>query len=175
MNRNGGDRPRSGILDLVQESDHAALEDLLNSDRIVRIVNRYFRTLDEKNFDESHFREIFTPDGKIVRPNGVAVTGPANIAHSHAESFGRFVSTQHLLTGHDVAIDNDKAVVRANLVAIHLWKDKPADASMMERSFTAGGVITADLVRVDGSWKMSEIANRIIWRTGHFGNMAQTK
>ena len=72
-------------------------------------------------------------------------------------------------------IDGDAAVVRANIVAIHLWKDRPADASMLERSFTAGGVITADLLRMPDGWRIAELENRILWRTGYFGSMAQTR
>ncbi|MFE3260275.1 nuclear transport factor 2 family protein [Nocardia sp. NPDC059091] len=143
--------------------------------RITKVFNSYFRVLDEMCFDVTRFEQIFASDGRIVRPNGVAVTGPASIAGSHVVSFARFDATQHLLTGHDVAIDGDKADVRANLVAIHLWKDMPVESSMLERSFTAGGVVTADVAHTPDGWRMTEVRNRIIWRTGHFGNMLETR
>ncbi|WP_433560338.1 nuclear transport factor 2 family protein [Nocardia sp. CA-151230] len=143
--------------------------------RITEVFNSYFLALDEMCFDGARFERIFTCDGRIVRPNGVVVAGPANIAGSHAVSFARFEATQHLLTGHDVAIDGDTADVRANLVAIHLWKDMPVESSMLERSFTAGGVVTADVARTPDGWRMTEVRNRIIWRTGHVGNMRETR
>jgi len=159
----------------MQATDQAELDNWLDTARIIRIVDSYFRALDEKHFDDPHFRQIFTPTAKVVRPNGRAMVGPANIASRHAESFTRFEGTQHLLTGHDVAIDGGAAVVRANLVAIHLRKDRPADASMLERSFTAGGVIAAELLRTPDGWRIAELENRVLWRTGFFGTMAQTR
>ena len=90
-------------------------------------------------------------------------------------SFARFEATQHLLTGHGVDVDGDTATVRANLVAIHVWKDRPAEASMLDRSFTAGGVITAVLRRTPDGWHISEMQNHVIWRTGFFGDMLQTR
>ena len=153
----------------------ADLDHWLDSARIVAIVDSYFRALDERQFDAAHFRDIFAPDANMVRPNGAATAGADAIAHSHAESFARFESTQHLLTGHHVTIDSDTAAVRANLVAIHLWKDKPADASMLERSFTAGGVLTAQLSRTADGWRITQVENRILWRTGDFGTMLQTR
>ncbi len=144
----------------------------LDDAHVIRVVNRYFRALDEKHFD---FGRILAPDARMIRPNGAATEGTANIADSHARSFTRFEAAQHLLTGHDVDIDGDTAAVRANLVAIHIWKDRPAGASMLDRSFTAGGVITAALRRTPDGWRITELKNDVIWRTGHFGDMLQTR
>lgn len=153
--------------------DRAEVTQWLDNARIIRVVGSYFRALDEKHFDESHFRQILASDAEIIRPNGAAVAGPANIADSHARSFARFEATQHLLTGQDVDIDGDTAVVRANLVAIHIWKYRPSQASMLERSFTAGGVITAALTRTPDGWRITRTENQVIWRTGFFGDMLQ--
>ncbi|MFF0492288.1 nuclear transport factor 2 family protein [Nocardia sp. NPDC004068] len=140
-----------------------------------RVFDRYFRALDEKRFDAAHFATLFAPDGRIVRPNDAVTTGPAAIAASHARSFARFEATQHLVTGRDVTIEGDAAAVWANIVAIHLWRDIPADASMLDRSFTAGGVITAAAVRTAAGWRLTEVRNRILWRTGFFGDMARMR
>jgi hypothetical protein len=153
--------------------DQAEVSQWLDNARITRIVESYFRALDEKHFDESHFRQILAPDARVTRPNGATVVGPANIADSHARSFARFEATQHLLTGHDVDIDGDTAAVRANLVAIHIWNDRRAEASMLDRSFTAGGVITVALTRTPDGWRITQTENHVIWRTGFFGDMLQ--
>jgi SnoaL-like domain len=153
--------------------DQAEVSQWLDNARISRVVGSYFRALDEKHFDDSHFRQILASDAKVIRPNGAAVVGPANIADSHARSFARFEATQHLLTGHDVDIDGDTAAVRANLVAIHIWKDRPVEASMLESSFTAGGVITAALTRTPDGWRITRMENQVIWRTGFSGDMLQ--
>lgn len=142
---------------------------------IVRAVNTFFRALDEKHFDDSYFRQILTADARVIRPNGAATVGPANIADSLARSFTRFEATHHILAGHDVDVDGDTAAVRANLVAIHIWNDRPVEASMLDRSFTAGGVLTADLRRFPDGWRISKAETRVIWRTGFFGDMLQTR
>lgn len=141
---------------------------------IIRVVNTFFRALDEKHFD-SYFRQILAADAQVIRPNGAATVGPANIADSLTRSLTRFEATQHLLTGHDVDVDGDTAAVRANLVAIHIWNDRPVEASMLDRSFTAGGVITAALRRFPDGWRISKTEMRVIWRTGFFGDMLQTR
>lgn len=159
----------------AHETGRAEVNRWLDDARIIRVVNTYFRALDEKQFGESRFGQILASDARVIRPNGAATVGPANIADSHARSFARFEATQHLLTGHDVDVDGDTAVVRANLVAIHIWNDRPVEASMLDRSFTAGGVITATLRRFTDGWRISELENHVIWRTGYFGNMLQTR
>lgn len=80
-------------------------------------------------------------------------------------------ATQHLLTSQDVEIDGDAAAVRANLVAIHMWKDRPTGASMLDRSFVAGGVLTTALRRGADGWRITRTENQVIWRVGDFGDM----
>ena len=120
-------------------------------------------------------RQIFSPDAKIVRPNGTAMIGPEMIGKSHQDSFTRFRSTQHLVSGHDVSIESDVGSVRANLVAMHLWADGHGDPSSLGNYFLAGGVISAQAVLTSEGWKISSLENQNIWRTGSgFGNMAKT-
>ena len=157
----------------LSAEDPAGFDQLLEAWKVIRVVNMYFRALDEKHFDESHFGQVFAPDAQVVRPDGAAVVGVLSIADSHARSFDRFDATQHLLTGHDVEIDGGAASVRANLVAIHIWKDRPVDASMLERSFTAGGILTVALERTPEGWRIIRTENHVIWRTGDFGDMRQ--
>ena len=54
---------------------------------IIRVVNTFFRALDEKDFDDSCFRQILAADAQVTRPNGAAAVGPANIVDSFARSF----------------------------------------------------------------------------------------
>src|SRR6185295_16402173 len=57
-----------------------------------------------------------------TRPNGASLIGPEAISASHENSFARFEGSQHLVTGHDISIQGNKATVRANLVAMHMCK-----------------------------------------------------
>jgi uncharacterized protein (TIGR02246 family) len=158
------------------EEDRSALNYFLDSERIKQAVNRYYRALDEKDFGESRLQELFTPDARLTRPHGTFLVGPKNIGDSQSKSFARFRNTQHILTGHDVEIDGDAATVRANLIAIHVWKDSPpAERDILKSSFIAGGIVTSKLLRsADGKWRISSAENRVIWRAGSFGNMLET-
>lgn len=141
-----------------------------------RVLNRYFRLLDEKLFEVDLFGEVFAADGVILRPNGTSMVGPDEIVESHRKSFARFSATQHLLTGHDVEPDAEDVMVRANLVAMHLWGDNangvingPGDF------FIAGAVITASLREVNSEWRITRLVNANVWKGGSgFASMAAT-
>lgn len=138
----------------------------INEQEIVLTTNRYFRALDERNFDPDYYATLFTNDATVSRPNGTTLTGPAEIAKSHAESLARFKVTQHLLIGHDVEIDGDSATARINLVAIHLWKEDGNQANMLGNHFTAGTILTVGFTKQDGAWKISSLSNQAVWRDG---------
>ena len=150
------------------------MAELVDRSEITSVLNTYFRALDERNFEMQHFAVIFTKDAELIRPNGLAITGPQEISASHRESFARFEGSQHLAAGHDIAIHGNTATVRANLVAVHMWKGSNTDANTKDNFFVAGGVVEATLVRVDDQWKISKMSNTVIWRAGGFKDMLQT-
>lgn len=133
---------------------------------IQHVVNAYFRALDEKDLDAAHLRRILTEDAKVIRPNGAAMIGPETIGASHRESMARFESTQHIVSSHDVAVDDDTATVRANLVAIHIWPGARTMLTTPESYFAAGGVVMVHLVHTGEGWRISEMSHRVVWRAG---------
>ena len=141
-----------------------------------RVLNRYFRLLDEKSFEVDLFGQIFAVDGVILRPNGTSMVGPDEIVESHRKSFARFSATQHLLTGHDVEPDAGGVIVRANLVAMHLWGDNANGViNGPDDFFIAGAVITASLREVDSKWRITRLVNTNVWKGGSgFASMAAT-
>ena len=167
----------SGLAIVVRMSEESGnkIADLINKSEIADVLNSYFRALDEKHFDPQHFAAILTADAKMTRPNGMSLTGPEEISASHAQSFSRFESSQHLLTAPDISIDGGTATVRANLVAMHMWEGSKTNANNADNFFVAGGVIDVTLIQIDGRWKISELSNTVIWRAGGFRNMLQTR
>jgi uncharacterized protein (TIGR02246 family) len=151
------------------------IAELIDKAEITRVVNSYFRALDEKRFDAQHFAAIFTADAKVTRPNGASLVGPVEISASHEKSFARFEGSQHLLTVHDIAVHGNTATVRANIVAMHMWQGAKTNANNPENCFVAGGVIQSELVQADGQWKIAELRNDVVWRAGGFRDMAQTR
>ena len=123
----------------MNENDQSKLAELINKSEITSVVNSYFRALDDKDFSAQHFAAILTPQAKVTRPNGASLTGPEEISASHEKSFARFEGSQHLLSGHDISVDADTAIVRANLVAMHIWQGSNTNANNVDNFFVAGG------------------------------------
>jgi len=158
----------------MDEDYKSRVIELINKAEITSAVNSYFRALDQKDFDAQRFATIFTTEAKVTRPDGSSLTGPEEISSSHQHSFARFESSQHFLTGHEIAIDGNTASVRANLIAMHMWQGSHTNANKADNFFIAGGVIDANLVRANGQWRVSQVSNTVLWRAGGFKNMAQT-
>ncbi len=95
--------------------DQSRITELINKSEITSAVNSYFRALDEKNFDPAHYASIFTPQAQVTRPNGGSLIGPEAISASHEKSFTRFEGSQHLVAGHDIALEAGTAKVRAHV------------------------------------------------------------
>ncbi len=150
------------------------ITEFINRSDITTIVNKYFRALDEKNFDARHFASIFTPQATVTRPNGASMIGPEEIRASHEKSFTRFEGSQHVVAGHEIVLDGSTANVRANLIAMHMWQGSKADANTLDNFFVAGGVIQATLVQSDGQWKISQMSNAVLWRAGGFRDVMHT-
>jgi len=154
--------------------DQDRITEFINKSEITTAVNRYFRALDEKNFDAQHFASIFTPQAHVTRPNGASMIGPEEICASHLKSFTRFEASQHFVAGHEIALDGSTANVRANLIAMHMWQGSHTDANKLDNFFLAGGVIHATLMQSDGQWKISQMRNAVLWRAGGYRDMMQT-
>jgi len=157
------------------EDNSLKITELINRAEVTTVVNSYFRALDEKHLDAQYFASIFTAEAKVTRPNGASLIGPDEISASHENSFARFEGSQHLLIGHDISIHGNRAIVRANLVAMHMWQGSRTSANNPENFFIAGGVIHSELEQTDGQWKISQIRTDVVWRAGGFKDMAQTK
>ena len=135
----------------MNEHYESRIAELLSRSEITRVVNSYFRALDEKDFNAQHFAAILTPQAKITRPNGASLTGPEEISASHEKSFARFEGSQHLLTGHDISVHAGTAIVRANLVAMHIWQGSNTNANNVDNFFVAGASYAPNWCRQMGN------------------------
>ena len=154
-------------------------EQFMRTIAISDVVNRYFAALDQKQFDTTTMRQIFTDGAKITRPNGAVTTGPKEIGDSHSHSLSRFRATQHLPSSFIITLTDDtSAEFRANLVAMHLWAEGHGDpnADPNDNYFLAGGVITGHAILKASGWRITEITNQVIWRRGTgFQQMLRTE
>ena len=160
----------------------------MNSDRsesyllkaeIVDLINRYFAALDEKSFDITTMAQVFADDGRIIRPNGAETQGPQVIGESHRHSFSRFRATQHMASGLIITLDGqENAAIRGNLVAMHLWAEGLGDPNVPpnDNYFLAGGVLSGKAQLTTQGWRLTELANDVVWRKGTgFQQVLQTR
>jgi uncharacterized protein (TIGR02246 family) len=142
------------------------LEDSAHRARISELLSRYLAAVDDRRIDLAAVAAAFTPDGRLVAPNGTALVGREAIAAGQAATFRRFRATHHSTTDHVVEVEGDTARLRANMTAMHLWCDEESDPRSLQTHFVAGGVFEAVALRTPDGWRFSELASRVTWRTG---------
>src|SRR5580765_1453807 len=142
------------------------LKEIIERIQISDLLIRYFAAVDDKCIDMKIVKATFTTDAKIIRPDGSEMVGQDNILDGHIKSFARFKATHHVITNFIVDINNDRATLRSNIIANHLWADNEDNPSLNNKHFLADGVFSAKAIKVDNLWRISELKNRVIWRTG---------
>ena len=141
-------------------------KELVEKTQITDLLIKYFAAIDDKCVNMEIVKATFTSDAKIIRPDNSKIVGQENIHDGHLKSFARFKATHHVITNFVVDISNDIATLRSNVIANHLWADNEKDPSLNNKYFLADGVFSAKAIKVDDHWRISELKNRVIWRTG---------
>jgi hypothetical protein len=140
---------------------------LFDRHQIVELLNRYFAAIDDKRLDDGAIVDAtFAPDARLISPDGTELVGPEAIYHGKAASFARFRTTHHVITDHIIDLDGETARLRANITAMHLWAFEECDPHALQSHFVAGGVLSVVTVRTPDGWRLSELSNRVAWRTG---------
>ena len=159
--------------------DHDRVEGFVKKAEITELIHRYFAVLDQRDFAATTMRLLFVEDARIVRPNGAATVGPQTIGESHRTSFARFRATQHMASGLIVTLpDHEQAEFRGNLVVMHLWAEGLGDPTVpsQDNYFLAGGVLSGKAVLTTQGWRITHLANDVIWRKGTgFQQILQTQ
>jgi hypothetical protein len=142
------------------------LKEIIERTKITDLLIQYFAAVDDKCLDLKIVKATFTNDAKIIRPDGIEIVGQENILDGHVKSFARFKATHHVITNFIVDINNDRATLRSNIIANHMWADNEDYPSLNNKNFLADGVFLAKAVKVENHWRISELKNRVVWRTG---------
>jgi hypothetical protein len=134
--------------------------------QISDLLIRYFSAIDDKRLDLSIIETTFTNDVRILRPNGSVLVGHKNILDSQKTSFERFKATHHVTTDYIIDVNEKIATIRTNLTAMHLWADDDNNPSLNNKHFLAGAIVFAKVIKIDNKWRISELVNKNVWRTG---------
>lgn len=154
------------ILDAKGQTMSTERTEIADRAQINDLLSRYCAAVDDKRIDAATVAATFTPDGRLVAPNGAVVVGREAIAAGQTKTFSRFRATHHVTTDHIVDLNGDTARLRANMIAMHLWSEAESDSTSLQTHFVAGGVFQATAERTAEGWRFSELATRITWRSG---------
>lgn len=104
----------------------------------------------------------FPTPAELARPD----FDPADYYRSRSEIKAAYpgllagVLTQHLITGHQVEIDGDRAVCRAHAVNVHIPEHDP------KHVVAHGNEYRFDLIRRESGWRIHARQTWIRWRSG---------
>jgi len=138
------------------------------------MVLTYFAAIDDKQLSLDLYKSLFSEKGIIKRPGGPIKKGPSAIYESQNESFKRFRATQHIVTNMLFTKTDGGWKLRANLQAMHMWMPEMQESTALESYFLAHSVLEGNFVKEDNEWKISELATRVVWRSGS-GMMAMLR
>jgi len=136
-------------------------------DAVARLIDRYLASLDQRIFDDSWARSLFTEDVRLEFPIG-SRTGRAGLAEFQAAAMAKFERTLHVGSNYAIAVHGDRATLGFNLLAAHVH----SDAAHAERGyapgthFDIGGRMEGEAERTEGGWRLSRLALQLVWTTG---------
>ena len=143
------------------------LQRLADRLEVGELLDRYAVTLDESQdparFDEAWARSVFTDDVRLSFPVG-SREGIAGAVALHRHGMGRFVRTQHVVSNLvlDFDADGDRAALRSNLLAAHVYVDGEG-----ESLFVVGDWYEGEARRTDDGWRLGRLALHVVWNMGN--------
>jgi SnoaL-like domain len=149
----------------MDQSTELELRDLLERDRILALMNRYFAAVDDAaSLDAEWARSIFSDDVRVEH-RGFTLEGIEDMAVGNRFVREGWDRTFHVSTNAQVNLDGDRAHLRAQLLAIHLHPD-----STPPEPYIIANVFEADAVRTSDGWRFQSLRLRPVWSTGqsHF-------
>jgi hypothetical protein len=138
---------------------------LLDRDRILALMNRYFSTIDDTNgLDAEWARSIFSEDVRVEH-RGFTLEGIEDLAAGNRFVRDGWDRTFHVSTNAQVELDGNRAHLRAQLLAIHVHPD-----SAPPEPYIIANVFEANVVRTLDGWRFQTLNLRPIWSSGqsHF-------
>jgi hypothetical protein len=137
--------------------ESSSLQELADYLEIVELANRYGRYADEGRFADQA-EDIYTDDVVVELESG-AITLQGIEAHNQnaAKSRDVYARTQHVITNVMVDRRGDRADVRTNLVATHIF-----DLAHPELYWIVKGFYVFEAARTPKGWRFSR---RALYRT----------
>lgn len=141
------------------------LNGILDRDRIMALMNRYFATIDDaSDLDAEWASGIFSHDVRVAH-RGFALEGIEDLAVGNRFIRDGWDRTFHIATNAQVELDGDRAHLRAQLMAIHVHRE-----STPPEPYVIANVFEADVLRTIDGWRFQTLNLRPVWssRQSHF-------
>ena len=149
----------------MDEITEFEIRQLLDRDRIMALLNRYFATIDDaKVLDAEWARSIFSDDVRVEH-RGFTLEGIEDLAVGNRFVRDGWDRTFHISTNSQIELDGDRAHLRAQLLAIHVHpKSTPPEP------FVIANVFEAEVCRTLDGWRFETLKLRPVWSSGqsHF-------
>ena len=129
---------------------------------ITELINSFGMSIDLRDWES--FRHLFTEQVEFDYSSIGEITGNLradDIVQTASKDLEGFQATQHLISNHLIAIENDTAACKAHVRAMHLLPDQGKE-SLLEM----GGYYTAKLIRINANWKITGWKFTVLWSCG---------
>lgn len=138
---------------------------LLDRERIMALMNRYFATIDDASgLDAEWARSIFSEDVRVEH-RGFRLEGIEDLAVGNRFVRDGWDRTFHVGTNAQIELNGNSAHLRAQLLAIHVHPE-----STPAGPYIIANVFEADAVRTIDGWRFQTLNLRPVWSSGqsHF-------
>lgn len=126
------------------------------------LLDQYLISLDDGKLDDEWARRLFTEDARVEFPMS-RHEGIEGLAAYHMDALANFAGTQHLNSPAVVEhTGGNRATLRANLISTHVHH--PGAAT--EPVFATGTLVTGEVRRTAGGWRLARLSFRVVWMTG---------
>jgi hypothetical protein len=143
------------------ENQHDQLRTLLDRTEITELIDRFFRSLDERGLDLDWGRSTFTGNIRVTFPAGEH-QGLESVVEAIRRAMRQFGPTQHSGSNYLIDLDGDRAAVRWNAIQTHL---RPG-ATPFDEPFVSGGYYDGEVVRTAGGWRLGHLTYHLVWLSG---------
>lgn len=160
----GGPPDEQGIAQM-DEITELEIRRLLDRDRLLALMNRYFATIDDAGgLDTEWARSIFSEDVHVEH-RGFTLEGIEDVAVGNRFVREGWDRTFHISTNAQVELDGNSAHLRAQLLAIHVHPE-----SSPPEPYIIANVFEADALHTVDGWRFQTMNLRPVWSSGqsHF-------
>jgi uncharacterized protein (TIGR02246 family) len=140
--------------ELVHPNQAEMLQELLDRDEISRLLVKFARALDERDWDG--YANLYAEDGVFQRPL-CKHEGREGLAEFVRDDLGGFIGLHHITGNHDITVRGDSATVRSSLQAYHVRTDDLSDF------WAVGGWYDMELRRTESGWRITKAQPNPVW------------